>query len=63
MDISSLGSLTSALSSTPTGDAVSTLLLRKALDIQEESARQLLQAMPQMPSNPPHLGNTIDITA
>lgn len=63
MDISSLGSLSSALSQAQTGDAVSTLVLRKAMDIQAQSALQLLQAVPQLPSNPPHLGNSVDIKA
>jgi hypothetical protein len=61
MDVSSVGSLSTALSQAQTGDAVSTLVLRKALDIQAQSALQLLQALPQLPSNPPNLGNSIDI--
>jgi hypothetical protein len=61
MDISSVGSLSTALSQAQTGDAVSTLVLRKAMDIQAQSAMQLLQALPQLPSNPPNLGNSIDI--
>lgn len=63
MDISSIGSLSTALSQAPTGDAVSTLVLRKALDIQAESAQQLLQALPPVSSNPPNLGNTVDVKA
>jgi len=63
MDISSLGSLTSVLSQVQTGDVVGTLMLKKAMDIEEQSALQLLQALPPVPSNPPNLGNSIDITA
>jgi hypothetical protein len=63
MDISSVGSLSTALSQSQTGDAVSTLVLKKAMDIQEQNAMQLLQAIPQSPSNPPHLGNSVDIKA
>ena len=63
MDISSLGSLTSALSQVQTGDAVATLVLKKAMDIEEQSALQLLQALPPVPGNPPNLGNSIDIKA
>jgi len=63
MDILSVGSLTSALTQATTGDAVNTLVLRKAMDIQAQTALQLLQAVPQLPSNPPNLGNTIDIKA
>jgi hypothetical protein len=63
MDVSSVGSLSTALSQAQTGDAVSTLVLRKALDIQAQNAMQLLQALPQLPSNPPNLGNSIDVKA
>lgn len=63
MDVSSVGSLSSALSQAKTGDAVSTLVLKKAMDIQEQSAMQLLQAVPKMPNNPPNLGNSIDVKA
>ena len=63
MDISSIGSLSTALSQAQTGDAVSTLVFRKAMDIQAQNAMQLLQALPQPPSNPPNLGNSIDIKA
>ncbi len=65
MDVSSIGSLSSALSQANTGDAVSTQVLKKAMDIQAQSAMQLLAALPAIPStnNPPNLGNAIDITA
>jgi hypothetical protein len=63
MDVSSVGSLSTTLSQAQTGDAVSTLVLKKAIDIQAQSALQLLQAVPQMPSNPPNLGNSVDIRA
>lgn len=63
MDISSIGSLSSALSQANTGDAVSTLVLKKAMDIQAQTAAQLLQALPQIPSNPANLGNGIDVKA
>jgi hypothetical protein len=38
-------------------------VLKKAMDIQEQSALQLLQALPQPPSNPPNLGQNIDVKA
>ena len=63
MDILSVGSLTSALTQATTSDAVNTLVLRKAMDIEAQTALQLLQAVPQLPSNPPNLGNPIDIKA
>ncbi len=61
MDISSVGSLTTALTPTQVGDAAGTLVLRKAIDMQEQSALQLLQGLPQVANNPPNLGNSIDI--
>jgi len=61
VDISSLGGLTNALTQGQIGDAVSTLVLKKAIDIQEQSVMQLLQALPQLASNPPNLGNSVDI--
>ena len=61
MDISSVGSLTSALSQTRSGDAASTLVLKKAIDIQEQSAIQLLQTLQPVASKPPNLGNSVDI--
>ncbi len=65
MDVSSIGSLSSALSQAKTGDAVSTLVLKKAMDIQAQSAMQLLAALPPVAgsSNPPNLGNSIDVKA
>lgn len=63
MDVSSIGSLSSALSASQTGEAAGMLVLKKVIDIQEQNALQLLQALPQMPSNPPNLGNNIDVKA
>lgn len=63
MDVSAVGSLSSALSQVPTGDAVGTLVLKKAMDIQAQHALQLLQAVPQQANNPPNLGNSIDVKA
>ncbi len=61
MDVSSIGSLSAALSQAQTGDAVSTLVLKKAMQIQEQNALQLLQALPQVSNNPPNLGNSVDV--
>lgn len=63
MDVASVSSLTTALSQAKTGDAVGTLVLKKAIDIQAQNAMQLLQALPQVASNPPNLGNSIDVKA
>lgn len=61
MDISSVGSLTSALTQVQGSDAVSTLVLKKSIDLQEQSALQLLQTLPRVTNNPPNLGNSVDI--
>lgn len=61
MDVSSLGGLSSVLSQVDTRDAVGTAVLKKAMDIQAQNAKQLLEALPQVASNPSHLGNSVDI--
>ncbi|HMU99995.1 MAG TPA: YjfB family protein [Rhodocyclaceae bacterium] len=65
MDLSGIGSLTTALSAARTGDAVALLTLKKTLDLEEQSAQRLIEALPQPvgSSNPAHLGNAVDITA
>ena len=62
MDVSSIASIPTELSQAKTADAVSIAVLRKALDIQEQSALQLIQALPTT-VNPPNLGNSIDTFA
>jgi len=61
MDVSSLGSLSAAMSPEQTRDTASTLVLKKAIDIQAQNAMQLLGALPQVTSNPPNLGNSVDV--
>ena len=63
MDVSSIGSLSSALSPAQTGDDASMLVMKKVIDIQAQSVLQLLQALPQVSSNPPNLGNSVDVKA
>ncbi len=63
MDVTSIASLSTALSQTEVADAVGIRVLKKAMDIQEQSALQLLQALPQPPSNPHNLGQNIDVKA
>lgn len=61
MDVSSLGGVSSAL--TQGSDAVSIAVLKKAMDIQAQSATQLIEALPQVTNNPPNLGNGVDVRA
>jgi hypothetical protein len=63
MDVSSIGSLSTALTQAGPEEAVSMLVLKKAIDIQAQTALQLLQALPPVTSNPPNLGNSIDVRA
>lgn len=59
MDMNGLSSLSSALSQAQTGDAVGIAVLKKAMDIQAQSAMQLIQAA--QTSNPAHLGQSVDV--
>ena len=61
MDIGSVGGLSSALSQARTGDAVALLVMKKAIDVQAQTALQLLQALPAVASNPPNLGSSVDV--
>lgn len=66
MDTSSASGLTAALSvasQARTGDAIAVTVLKKAMDMQAEGAMQLLETLPQPASNPPHLGQSIDVKA
>lgn len=62
--VSSVASAASAASQAQVGDAVNILVLKKTMDIQAQSALQLLDALPAVAaSNPAHLGQSIDVTA
>ncbi len=65
MELSSIASAVSNASATQASAMAAVLLLRKTLDLQAESAIGLIQAIPQVtpPSNPPNLGNSIDVMA
>lgn len=67
MDISSVGSIGSvsrSLSQAKTGDAVAIAVLKKTMDIQAQSAMQLLQALPQPASGSiPGLGENVNTFA
>lgn len=64
MDIASVGNVSAALSQAKTGDAVAITILKKANDIQAQSAMQLIQALPQPAgNNPPNLGNSVNTFA
>jgi hypothetical protein len=57
MDVSAIASVATEMSQVQTAGAVQIAVLKKAMDIEAQSALQLLQAVP---SNPPNLGNKVD---
>jgi hypothetical protein len=64
MGISSIGSVPAAISQAETGDGLAIAALRKALDIQAQSALQLIQALPQpVASGPANLGQGVNTFA
>lgn len=64
MEINKVGNVSAALSQAGTGDAVAIAVLKKTLDIQAQSALQLIQALPQpAPSNPPNVGQSVNVYA
>ncbi len=58
MDVSAIASVATEMSQVQTAQAVQLAVLKKAMAIEEQSALQLLQALP---SNPPNLGNNVDV--
>lgn len=66
MDVTALASAATQMAQTRTADAVSTAVLKKALDLQAQGAAQLVQAATQSLASynrPAHLGNNIDVLA
>lgn len=64
MNISSVGSVSTALSQAETGDAVAIAVLKKTMDIQAQAALQLIEAIPQpAASGPPNLGRSVNTLA
>jgi hypothetical protein len=63
-NVSSIASTATQMSQAKTADAVAVAVLRKAMDIEAQSAAQLLQALPPVASNnPPNLGNSVNTMA
>lgn len=63
MDVSSVAGMSTAMAQQQTSSQAAIMVLKKAIDIQSSNAMQLLQAVPQVSSNPPNLGNSVDIRA
>jgi hypothetical protein len=64
MDTASIAAVATEMSQARTEGAVQLAVLKKAMDIQAQGAMQLIQAAAQViPTNPPHLGNQVDVFA
>ena len=64
MDVSAIATMATEMSQARTAEAVQVAVLKKALDLQEQGAMQLVAAASQViPSNPPHLGTAVDTVA
>lgn len=64
MDISGIAASATSLTQNETANAVQMAVLKKALEVEGQSALQLVQAATQTSyNNPPNLGNSVDIFA
>jgi len=63
MDVTSLASVATDMATTRTNAAVSTAVLKKAIDIQAQSVLDLLDALPQPSNLPSHLGQNVNTQA
>lgn len=63
MDISGIASMATRMSQQRTADAADTLVLKKALQVQEQSAMTLIAAVTPATSLPSHLGQNVNVVA
>jgi hypothetical protein len=64
MDATSIATLVTDMSQARSEQAVQLAALKKAMDIEAQSAMMLVQAAAQViPNNPPHLGKHVDTRA
>lgn len=63
MDVTNLTALVSSMATQRTGDAVGVSVLKKALDIEANTALTLLNALPPTKNLPPNVGININTTA
>ena len=61
MDVSNVSSTSSLVSRADTGNAAALAVLKKANEMEGQSALTLIQALPQpAANNPPNLGNRVN---
>ena len=63
MDVSNIASTSTAMSQQKLSSDVQMSVLKKAMDIGQQSAEALIAAIPQPPTNPPHMGKQVDTYA
>ena len=64
MDVMGIAKLASSVAETGTKQEVGYAMLKKAQQIEQSTATQLLEGIKAVPQNlPPNLGNTINTTA
>jgi hypothetical protein len=64
MDVGNIASVATSLTQQQTTDAVGVLVLKKAMQIQADSAVALIEALPTPTSSlPAHLGQNVNTTA
>ena len=64
MDVSAIASLSTSMAQARTAEAASTLVLKKALETQENAALTLIASVAAPSGNsPPHLGQNVDVIA
>ncbi|MBY0572778.1 MAG: YjfB family protein [Undibacterium sp.] len=68
MDINGIASISSSLANVGVSQQVSIAVLKKALDVSEEGAVALIEAIPNsgantVPNLPPNLGRNVNTTA
>ena len=63
MDVTGIAKLATSIAETGIKQDVGLAVLKKAQQIEQNTANQLIQSIPSMPRLPANLGNTINTTA
>ncbi|MBD9484894.1 YjfB family protein [Pseudomonas sp. PDM14] len=63
MELSGIASAVSTANAAQTNATISVIMLQKALEMQSQTAIGAIQAIPNPASNPPNLGNSVDVMA
>lgn len=63
MDVGNIPALATSMAQERTASAVSITVFKKTIDMQSDMAMSLIEAIPEVPNLPPHLGNNINTKA